>query len=110
MLRTRMWCAALVNGFRPVPWQAGSETWEPRGGYSSVVGCALVQVLTNSLSSDTCSLKLVAPLLALVVALPPQLRSLYFCICSGLENTCCHHVLYFVFSHRLLMLIAAHTC
>lgn len=111
MCRTRLWCAALVNGFRPVHWQAscGDLGTQRCLFFSGWFGSALVRVLTNSLSSYTFNLKLVAPLLALVIALPPQLCSLHFCVCPGLGNTCCHSVLCFGFSHRLLMLTAAHT-
>lgn len=107
MCRTRLWCVALVNGFRTVHWQ----DLETQGWlfFSGRFGSALVWVLTNSLSSYTYSLKLEACLFASVVALPPQLCSLHFCICSGLESTCCPHVLCFVFSHRLLVLTTACT-
>lgn len=105
MCRTRLWCAALVNGFRAVHWQE-TQGWLFFSGW---FGSALVWVLSSSLSSHTYSLKLEAALIPLVVALPPQLCSLNFCICSGLETTCYPHVLCFVFSHRLLVLTTACT-
>lgn len=55
------------------------------------------------------SLKLVAPLLASVVAFLPQLSSLHFHVWSGVEKSSCHHMLCFGFSHKLLTLTVAHT-
>lgn len=108
-------CAELGCDVQPLLMVSGQFTgklWRP-GNPEVVIVPWLVWLCfglsVHQFSILTHSLKLVASLLASVVALPLQLCSLHFCICSGLEKTCCQHMLCFVVSHRLLMLAAAHT-